>query len=75
VKRLGQLTSADLGRSGHVTVKSVREGIKATATYLDTLDCIHHDTGGADGLLKTYLSDTSGVVVIASPDSTWEVEL
>jgi len=74
-KTIGALTAADLGRSGHVREPSIREGIKATLTYLNVIACVHHDRKPGTREAVTYVSDISGVHVIAPSDSRWEVEL
>jgi len=75
MKTLGELTAADLGCSGHVREPSIREGIKATLTYLNVISCVHHDRKPGTHEAVTYVSDVSGVHVIAASDSTWEVEI
>jgi hypothetical protein len=71
VKHLGQLTSADLGKSGHVREAAPSKGATGRLTYLHGIASIRHYVRG--GVLVTHLADY--LVTVAAPsNSRWEPE-
>ena len=72
-RRIGDLTAADLGTSGHVREFAASRGATGRLTYLHELVGISHYTA-RNGLPITTLTDQSGVIVPAAPNTRWEVD-